>query len=646
MELNLKNQKREQTVPVTAINVDKRTIEVAFATETPVSRELNGELYFEILLCDENSVDRTRINNKGAVLFNHDRDKLLGVVESTSIDADRVCRATLRISNTGLGNTMWDMIQEGILSHVSVGYNIYDYRIEAGNNIVVTRWEPSEISLVTVPADLHAGIGRSDTLEFELATAHEDESLNSSEETTTEERLMEEQEGMEETRLDNEAYDIKETLKVDNDENGGVADIELSDGELEEMLSKRPDLLAKLQNKGVEPETLNSNDPVESEDTRAVGDFEDADGEAEHPEDMEDEAEKADQERKRELTSIGQVLNVDVSEAIAKGISVSDFKRSLNKENNPINVKENKMEKSVINGLIRAAAEGKPFEGARIEVPVNQLRATSTAAATGGALVKEVYVDSYIDVLRANSVFAQLPIQTFSGLEGEGNLVLPRLSSDFTQMFAFIDEGADSPLVDANFEKIVLKPKTFSGSVPITRTLIKSADTAERYVQDSMVRGAGLKLEKEILSQIVAAAPSKTLTAAITQEDVQNALGQLAAANVRIDNVVAIVHPSTAAVLRSTIVSGNTAAKFMIEGYRFEAYLCDSVRIIESTQVEAGSIVFGDYSNVILSSWGGLTVDRDDTTLRASQGIILRTFAYIDHAVAHEEAFLVLKLAA
>ncbi|HCM9229291.1 TPA: phage major capsid protein [Enterobacter bugandensis] len=646
MELNLKNQKREQTVPVTAINVDNRTIEVAFATETPVSRELEGELYYEILLCDENSVDRTRINNKGAVLFNHDRDKLLGVVESTTIGADRVCRATLRISNVGLGNTMWSMIQEGILSHVSVGYNIYDYRIEAGNNIVVTRWEPSEISLCSVPADINSGIGRSDTFEYELDTAHEDDSLNSSNETSEEERLMEEQEGMEETRLDNESYDIKETLEVDNDENGGVANIELSDGELEEMLSKRPDLLAKLQNKGVEPETLNSNDPVESEDTRAVGDFSDADGEANHPEDMEDEAEKAEQERKRELTSIGSVLNVDVSEAIAKGISVSDFKRSLNTNNKTPNVKENKMEKSVINGLIRQAAEGKPFEGARVEVPVNQLRATSTAPATGGALVKEVYVDSYIDVLRANSVFAQLPIQTFSGLEGEGNLVLPKLSSDFTAMFDFIDEGADSPLVDANFEKLVLKPKTFSGSVPITRTLIKSADTAERYVQDAMVRGAGLKLEKEILGQIVTSAPVKTLTATITQEDVQGALGQLAAANVRIDEVVAIVHPTTAAILRSTIVSGNTAAKFMIEGYRFEAYLCDSVRVIESTQVVAGSIIFGDFSNVILASWGGLTVDRDDTSLRASQGVILRTFAYIDHAVAHEEAFLVVKLAA
>lgn len=598
---------REMTLPVRAIDVEKREIEVAFATETPISREIENELYFEILLCDEQSVDLKRINNKGAVLFNHDRDKLLGTVVSTSIDADRVCRATLRLSNVGLGSTMFSMIEEGILSHISVGYNIYDYRVE-GNNIIVTRWEPSEISLVTVPADINCSIGRSEGRdeEFveELNEAHEDESVNKDEESITEERLMEEQEGMEETRLDEESYDIKETLEVVNDDTESVANIEGSE-------------------------------EVNNEVTREVDEKEETEVESEE-----------ETERKRELTSIGTVLKIDTSEAIAKGISVSDFKRSLNNKNNSPKVKDNKMEKSVINGLIRAAAEGKPFDGARVEVPVNQLvRATSTSPTTGGALVKEQYVDSYIDVLRANSIFAQLPIQTYSGLEGEGNLVLPKLSSDFTQMFAFIAEGADSPLVDASYEKIVLAPKTFSGSVPLTRTLIKSADTAERYTQDAMVRGAGLKLEKEILSQVVATAPSTTLTAAPTQEDVQEALAALATANVRISDVVAIVHPATAAVLRSTLVGANTAAKYMIEGFRFDAWLADSVRVIESTQVAAGSIVFGDFSNIVLASWGGLTVDRDDTTLRASQGIVLRTFAYIDHAVAHEEAFYVVKLA-
>ncbi|EPA3964106.1 HK97 family phage prohead protease [Escherichia coli] len=548
MKLNLKNQKREAEVQ--KIDSDSRVISVAFATETPVSRIIDDELYYEILVCDDNSVDRDRINNRGAVLFNHDHNKLLGVVLRTSIDADRVCRADIKISSTGLGNTMWDLIQEGILSHVSVGYNVYDYRME-GNNIIVTDWEPHEISLVAVPADLHSGIGRAmscgddklrNVLEDELLEAHEDE------------RIVDiPEEGMEETRLDEEAYDIKEVLTVDNDENGGVADIMLSDGELEEMISKRPELLAKLQSKSPEEESINKDDPLEDEE-RAVGEFSDADGKAEHPEEMQTDLEK-EEERKRELTAIGSVLNIDVSNAIERGISVKEFKRSLNNINTTPNVKENQMEnKSVIKTLIRQAAEGVVYDGKRHEVPVQQLvRATSTTVG-GGALVKEVYIDSYIDVLRANSIFAQLPIQTYSGLEGEGNLVLPKLASDFTNMFSFIAEGADSPEVDASYEKLVLKPRTFSGSVPLTRTLIKSAETAEKYTTSAMVRGAGLKLEREILKQIVTTVPHKDLVAAITQKDVQDALGQLAAANVRIEQVVAVVHPSTAAVLRSTLV--------------------------------------------------------------------------------------------
>lgn len=621
MKVKQIHQTRE--ISVGDIDIDKRTIEIAFVSETPVSRVIDDQVFYEILLCNPENVILSRLNNGrgGPVLFNHDRDKLLGKVINARMDADKVGRATIQLSAAGLGNTMFQMAGEGILNSVSIGYNIYDYYMD-GNNIIVTSYEIYEVSLVTVPADDTVGVGRSDDFEYQLETANQKE-LNTSDETNSEGTEMENaQTETDEVRLDNEEYDIKETLEVVNDDAEAVANIEGSNE--------------------TELETLNSNEPSEESDRREM---EDEEEQTETTSDEETTDEVAEEERKRELTAIGSVLNIDVSEAIEKGISITDFKRQLN--NKKPNVKDNKtMTKSVINGLIRSAAAGEEFKGDRVQVPANELvRQTSTAPATGGSLVKEVYTDSYIDVLRANSIFAQLPIQVFSGLEGEGNLVLPKLSSDFTQMFTMIAEGADSPLVDASFERLVLKPQTFSGSVPITRTLIKSADTAERYVQDAMVRGAGLKLERLILDQIVAAAPNKTLTAAPTQEDIQNALAVLASANVRLDSVVAVVHPTTAAALRSTLVGANTAAKYMIEGFRFEAWLCDSVKVIESTQVAAGQIVLGDFSEVILASWGGLAVDRDDTTLRASQGIVLRTFAYIDHAVAHEEAFYVVKLA-
>jgi HK97 family phage prohead protease len=608
-----KNQKRDLIVPSSSIDVENRTIEVAFVSETPVSRIIDDQVYYEILLCNPENVNMSRLNNNGPVLFNHDRDKLIGAVVNARIDADKVGRATLKISAAGLGSTMFAMTQEGILNKISIGYNIYDYRME-GNNIIVTDYEIYEISLVTVPADDTVGLGRSQDMEYRI-----DETLNTSDETTSEGNEMDNESNQSEERLANEEYEIEETLEVVN-ETSSVANLEV------------PEAVPEMESEEQETETLNSSEPSEESEENTEREEQAVDN-------------KAEEERKRELTAIGTVLNIDVSEAIEKGISISDFKRQLNVKNP--NVKDNKtMTKSVINGLIRSAAKGEEFKGDRVQVPANELvRQTSTAPATGGSLVKEVYVDSYIDVLRANSIFAQLPIQVFSGLEGEGNLVLPKLSSDFTSMFNIIAEGADSPLVDATFERLVLKPQTFSGSVPITRTLIKSADTAERYVQDAMVRGAGLRLEKLILDQIVAAAPNETLTAAPTQADIQNALAVLASANVRLDSVVAVVHPTTAAALRSTLVGANTAAKYMIEGFRFEAWLCDSVKVIESTQVAAGQIVLGDFSEVILASWGGLSVDRDDTTLRASQGIVLRTFAYIDHAVAHEEAFYVVNLA-
>ena len=269
---------------------------------------------------------------------------------------------------------------------------------------------------------------------------------------------------------------------------------------------------------------------------------------------------------------------------------------------------------------------------------------TSTTVG-GAALVKEVYADSYIDVLRAQSVFANLPVQVYSNLEGEGNLVLPKLSSDFTDNFGYVTEGAPSPSYNAAFEKITLKPEIFTGSVELTRTLIKSASTAEQYIQDAMVKGAALKLERLILADVVAKAPEVTLTAALTKTDVISALATLAAANVRIENVVAIVHPTTAAVLRTTLDGSNTSAKYLLQGYMGDGILADSVRIVESTQVAAGAIVFCAWSNLVMAQWGSVTMDRDDTTQRNSMGIVLRTFSFQAHALAHDEAFLVLKLA-
>jgi hypothetical protein len=78
-----------------------------------------------------------------------------------------------------------------------------------------------------------------------------------------------------------------------------------------------------------------------------------------------------------------------------------------------------------------------------------------------------------------------------------------------------------------------------------------------------------------------------------------DALASLAASNVRVENVVAIVHPSTAAVFVPLLMV-LTPCQVLLQGYMGDGILADSVRLVESTQVAAGSIVFGDWSNLIM----------------------------------------------
>ncbi|MHB9331795.1 HK97 family phage prohead protease [Phytobacter ursingii] len=289
--MELKTNKRELTIPTKSIDVETRTIDVAFCSETPVEREINGEIYNEVLICTPQSVDLRRLNNNGAVLFNHNRDDLIGAVVSARIDSDRVGRATLRISNTATDK--WEMIQEGVLVHISIGYNINNYRID-GNTIYVTDFEIYEVSLVTVPADVMAGIGRS------MDNVDISESLNNNSETKSEDQpVMEDENKVDSVEEPSLIEEIKDEVKeIEDAVETVVEEIEtvveeietavetvveeikgeprsLTDDELFDELQARPELINKINN-------------IDEEN------------------------------RKRELIAIGSVLNINVDEAIAK----------------------------------------------------------------------------------------------------------------------------------------------------------------------------------------------------------------------------------------------------------------------------------------------------------------------------------------
>lgn len=607
----MKNQKRELTKPLQAINTESRTIEVAFCSETPVEREINGQIYNEILLCGSINADLTRLNNNGAVLFNHNRDDLIGAVVDARMDADRVGRATLRISSTA--NDEWEMIQEGVLTHISVGYNIDDYRIE-GNNIVVTKFTPLEISLVSIPADTNCQVGRSvDAYE----NLNELESLNKEGETTQEGQMdMDNPENEKESIVDSTEEvnkTVEEALVEQSVEHAEEIKQELSDEELLEIISNRPDLLNKVH--GEEPESINS-----TEDT----------------------------ERVRELEALGKVLNIDVSEAVEKGISISDFKRQLNDiKQNPLHDKEiNEMDnKNLLKDMVRAIKTGDKSALEAYERGINgfvRAAVPSTNTTTAAGVVADDLQDQYIPELLKISALGELNTTVYSGLAGRGNLSIPK-AAGVSPVFKFYGEAEAQDDSIASFTKVTLSPKAFGGAIPLSKQAILMAPNIESFVQSELLRYAAQGLEQNVMDKVVAAAPVFDVETAgsITLEDVQGAVAKLAQANVDMRGVKAVMNAKTLSTLRQIAVLDNTAAKAMVEGYRStEMWLADEVRVVISEFVADGTILMGDFSNVILANWEGQEVDFDDTTYRSSNTIVYRVWDYSDIALAHSETFV------
>lgn len=431
--MNKQNLKRE--METSQINQSNKLIELAFASEIPVQREIGDRVLNEILLCSPENVDLSRIQNKAAVLFNHCKDNLIGVVESSSVDADKVCRASIRLSSTA--REYQTMVEEGILTKVSVGYSILDYRIE-GDNLLVTKWQPYEISLVSIPADdLKSGIGRS--LEVEEETPAE-EQIESETETSTDETQ-------------------NETESESTDE-----------------------------------EVINT--------------------------------EEQDQERQMEIVALGKLLNKDVSRYLDSKLSIRDITNEL--KNNSNDDKEITMENNSLSLAIRSLIEKQPIEGVVMGergYVVDLQRDTTTTNAAGVVVHKTA--DSYIDQLWAQSVLAQVvQPQIFSGLEGNGELVIPVAQTLTGGNFGFIDEGADSPMHDAPFTSVSLKPRTYSGSATLTKTLQLSNSSAERYVSEQLIKKAANDLENDILGYIATNATQQTV-AAFDLAAIQNAVEAL-----------------------------------------------------------------------------------------------------------------------
>ncbi len=132
-----------------------RTVEASLSSETPYFRNGVGN---EILSHAPGAIDLSR--SPLPVLTSHNSSETpVAIVENLRVSGGKL-RGVLRFGASQRALEVWKDVQAGVLRNTSVGYQIITGTAK-GKDYLVSRWMPYEVSLVSVPADVTVGIGRS-----------------------------------------------------------------------------------------------------------------------------------------------------------------------------------------------------------------------------------------------------------------------------------------------------------------------------------------------------------------------------------------------------------------------------------------------------------------------------------------------------
>lgn len=146
---------------------NERKFLLSFSSEAPYERWFGTE----ILSHEEGAADLSRLNTIGCVLYNHNRDKVIGKIIRAWVEDGRG-NAEIEFDKDADSETVYQKVAGGTLKGVSVGYLVDVWEDVAANKksgngrftgpcSIATKWTPYEISIVSVPADPTVGVGRS-----------------------------------------------------------------------------------------------------------------------------------------------------------------------------------------------------------------------------------------------------------------------------------------------------------------------------------------------------------------------------------------------------------------------------------------------------------------------------------------------------
>lgn len=622
---------------------------------------------FEVLSHAPGACDMTRLQSSGCLLFNHNRALVLARIDSISIDSDKMGRCVIPKDARALDDfavQQWKNIDAGVLRNTSVGYRVIAYtqtKREDGSMLyTVTKWQPSEVSIVTVPADTSTGVDRSENKQNQNA---ELETMNP--------RYQ-------------KRYQSNRFL--DANDGGGR-------GEGGAAPKTKPEAPAPTV---IEIETERRS-AIESERTR-ISTIMEACRTYNAPEIQE----RAIKEN-LDLNAVRGLLLEHVNKAndgirqasSPLGLSQREvqgfsFVNLLNAMCEPANRALQERAKHEIT-CCQAAADKRPAQRGGMVIPIDvlmaparpdiaqamQMRALAafTRAAgpnisatamdgytgTGGAAIAEqLLASAFIEILRHRCILMGLGTE-LTGLVG--NFDIPKMtSSQFGG--GWIGEDAPAPQTQVDFGLVPIRPKTAAAYAYITRKMLtqpaigiealvrmdlakkmgQTIDLAGYYGTGEASDPVGLKNQTGIHA-VPFAAQYPTYNELVEMEtriglddaDVDTAV-YLGNARLRGYAKTALKFPMTqnaqgqltqVASAGTIWEAGATAKDGMLNGY--------SAKI--TNQIAAGDVFFGNFADLIIGLWGGLEIIADPFTYSKQGGVSISTFQDVDFAVRRLQSF-------
>ena len=580
---------------------DKTRFNVAFVSEEPVLREFGYEII------DQERMDTTFLESgRAPVLFMHDAERVLGVVESVKRDGDLKSRAVIRLgTSTQLQRETLEQIRNGILSNISIGYSIrsmdeQEEKIE-GRSVYRVATRIMEISLVSVPADTSVGVNRAKVIQ---------------EPSKQDVKTMENQEAVEQVS----ARDIEKALAERSKTN-------------KEILA----LAARHNKRDLGEEAIGRNTSLEEFRGILLEQIESK------PLDSAAEPVMKPVEEKRNYSFL-RALN-----AASRGDwSGAGFEAEMSQE--------------------VANKRGKQPQGFYVpdfawrDYGIEQKRELTVGTnASGGFFAPSVQLaNEFVEALRARLILSDMGMRIMSGLNTK--VQIPKISAGASA--AFVAESGDVGDQTQTTAQITMVGRTLGARTDVSRLLLLESDPSiEQIVRDDLLNAVANKIEDVAIEGGASNEPTGiTQTSGIGSVAIATNGGPPTWAmvtdlvkEVEVDNAALnaatlgfITNPKAKSKMANTVRVSSTDSHMILNdpydsiyGYRLGISTNVPSDLTKgTTSGTCSAIIFGDYSQLMLGIFGGgPDVLVDPYTNSASGSVRIVVHQEVDVAVRHAQSF-------